>query len=170
MRSAVRVSHVQTTSLRLSRAPGPLGFGGQQETPLVPEVGPGSQTTPPHFPSLLWAFLWWDRLGRSPNPVLGPSRVWLLQLGEGAGAWHDVLVVCRCVGPSASSSAAVSPSIRFSIPAPLLPRLFPTSCFLPGSGATEGCLEWGRWCPPPPPEASMLFLYHHPSLPIPLVP
>lgn len=68
-----RVSHVRPTYSPAptgSRAAGPWGH---QEPPLAGGGGLGAQTTPPRLPSLLRAFVWWDRLGRSPNPVLGPK-------------------------------------------------------------------------------------------------
>ena len=143
-----RVSHVRPTyslAPKGSRAAGPRG---QPETPLAGGGGRGTQTTPPRLRSLLWAFSWWDRLRRSPIPVLGPRRVWVLWLGEGAGAFSG-LPMGPWVHLPPGWPLRAPPSDPLSRPHSPLPRLFPTSCFLPGPGATEGCLEWGRWWGPP---------------------
>lgn len=94
-----RVSHVRPTYSPAptgSRAAGPWG---QQEPPLAGGGGLGAQTTPPRLPSLLRAFVWWDRLGRSPNPVLGPGGEWVPRLGEETGAWDGL-----SIAPSVSGS------------------------------------------------------------------
>lgn len=110
-----RVSHVRPTYSLAPKGSSAAGPWGQQEPPLARGGGRGTQTIPPRLPSLLPAFAWWDRLGRSPNPVLGPRLVWVLWLGEGAGAWSGL--PDRSIGPSASWLAAARPFIRSSIPA-----------------------------------------------------
>lgn len=67
--------------------------------------------------------------------------------GRGGGLrWPPIV---RSVRLPPGRSLCALPSYSPSRPLCPLPPLFPTSCFLPSSGATEGCLEWGKWWGPP---------------------
>lgn len=137
-----------------STAAGPWG---QQEPPLARGGGRNTQTTPPRLPSLLRAFACWDRLGRSPNPVLGPRGVWDLWMGEGAGAWSGLPI-----GPSVH----LPPGWPLRAPPILHPGLsllcrgcFPLPVFFPAlaplraawSGGGGGAPPGGRLVLPLPP-------------------
>lgn len=164
-----RVSHVRPTyslAPKGSRAAGPRG---QPETPLAGGGGRGTQTTPPRLRSLLWAFSWWDRLGRSPIPVLGPRRVWVLWLGEGAGAFSGLPMgpwvhgsICLLAGRCAPLHPILYPG-----PTLLCRGCFPLPVFFPALAPPRAA--WSGGGGGAPQEAGVFFLYHCPSLPTPIV-
>lgn len=167
MRSAVGSVTCDPHTLWLPRAPGPLGFRGSRRLPFPRGVGPGAQTTPPRLPSLLRAWPWWDRPGRSPSPILGPSRVWVPRLGGGMGAWDGLPVVRRFVGLSLCLSVGGGVPLHPILhpgPSPLR-GCFPLPVFFPALAPPRAA--WSGGGGGAPQEASVLFLYHHPSLPIP---
>lgn len=85
--------------------------------------------------------------------------------GRGGGLrWPPIV---RSVRLPPGRSLCALPSYSPSRPLCPLPPLFPTSCFLPSSGATEGCLEWGKWWGPPGGRRALPL--PPPSLPTPIV-
>lgn len=154
MQSGVGSVTCDPRTLRLPRAPGPLGFGDSRRLPLPGGMGPGAQTTPPRLPSLYGPSPGGTGWAAPPSLSWGRASVGFSDWGKGRGpemaSWSSVgSLVCQSVCLLLGWRLCAPPSDPPSRPLSPLPRLFPTSCFLPGSGATEGCLEWGRcWGPP----------------------
>jgi hypothetical protein len=147
-----RVSHVRPTYSRAPTGSRSLGPGATGAFPC-PGRGPRCPDKPrSSFLSAVGLGL----MGLAvllPQLSLGPESCVVSGWGRrgggggGGGGWYSKWLPSVCVSdcrpprapPSDSSSRLFS----------RLPWLFPTSCFLPGSGAMEGCLEWGRWGGPP---------------------
>lgn len=126
-----------------------MGPGGSRSLP-----SPEKAAEAPRQPRLIFLACyrpWPDRTRRSlPQPCLGAEQCVGSPAGGGEGreAWNGLRSVHLSRLPP-SLPLRTPPSNPPSRPLSPLPWLFPTSCFLPGSGAIEGRLEWGRWWGPP---------------------
>lgn len=138
VRSAVGSVTCVPLTPRLPQAPGLPGPGGSRNL-----ASPGEGTKAPRLPRLVFPLCygpWLDGTCRATATLPGvPVACWFSGERERPERPPGRSVFSDCEPLSAPPSDH-PPSRRFSTP----PWLFPTSCFLPGSGAIEVCLEWGR--------------------------
>lgn len=139
VRSAVGSVTCVPHTLWLPKAPAPLGLGGSRSLPSPEEGAEAPRQSRLVFPPCYRPSPGGTGWAAPPTQSWGRALCGFSGWGKGRGPG-----LASRIGPSVHlppgwplhAPSSDPPSRPFSP----LPRLFPTSCFLPGSGATEGCL------------------------------